>query len=535
MSLHELIYESGIEKEIIERNFSKQDLFLELNEKDHRFADNKDVSLSNAKLGELGQVLDVVMNPNVKQRNLLEEIYCKFLECDPGEIKKDTKKYAPYKSNVIKFCLNKLLKSKGVYSNVDLTIDRKSEDGVKTISVSESGKSSQIIHTGPDTTVRIPVCFHIGLQKGKDKFVLETVEDYGYFAISFRYKKGDEKAIDRFIKFFDELMKRNNFYKGGKITPQMEFLKLESLDWSDVFLKEEVKEQIMYNITDFYEKEEIYKKNGINAKCGLIWEGCPGTGKTLTAKILFNKLDNITCLWVTPDSVNSARDVKSIYEIARDLSPSLVFFEDADLYCVDRSYSRGNPVLGEIMNQLDGLVPLEGVVTIFTSNDPGVMEKALIDRPGRFDERIVFDPPNAEIAIKMMKKYLSIPKFNNEDLKDVAESSEEMRLTGSHIKRLCDLAVIYAIKDGSLDDNEIAIINKEHLNDAVGKIKDMKIKAGEEKVSYLSKKKESINTPPQFFIPESDEELTEDVIQTEDTIQEESKPKRSSLIRSIVG
>jgi len=123
MSLHELIYESGIEKEIIERNFSKQDLFLELNEKDHRFADNKDVSLSNAKLGELGQVLDVVMNPNVKQRNLLEEIYCKFLECDPGEIKKDTKKYAPYKSNVIKFCLNKLLKSKGVYSNVDLTID----------------------------------------------------------------------------------------------------------------------------------------------------------------------------------------------------------------------------------------------------------------------------------------------------------------------------------------------------------------------------------------------------------------------------
>lgn len=521
------LLENEIKKEILENNQSKQDnLILELNSKDRRFLDNKDVILSKAKLGELAQILDVVHNPYDKQISLLEEIYSKFLECSPKEIKKDTKKYPPYKANVIKFCLNKMVRSKGTYSDIDLSLERESDDGIKTISVSESGKSSQIIYIDPVKTVRIPTCFHIGLQKGKDKFVLETVEDYGYFAICFRYKKGNEKVIDKFIDYFDELMKNNNFYKGGKITPQMEFLKLEDLDWSDVFLKEEIKEQIMYNITDFYEKEEIYKKNGINTKCGLIWEGQPGTGKTLTAKILFNKLEGITCLWVTPDSVRSAYDIKNIYEIARDLSPSLVFFEDADLYCVDRSYSRGNPVLGEIMNQLDGLVPLEGVVTIFTSNDPGVMEKALVDRPGRFDERIVFDPPLAELAIKMMKKYLSIPQYDDKDLFDIAKSSEEMKLTGSHIKRLCDLSIINAIKDNSMDSNNIAIINKNHLKDAVCKIKDMKIKSGEEKIDYLSKKKE--------YATDLSASCVSETIVHQETKAKEEEPKRNSLIRSIV-
>lgn len=524
-----IIVESQTEREILNNNFckSKSDVILELNEKDNRFKDNKDINLKDSKLGEFGQILDIVMNPQIKQRDLFEEVYCKFLDCSPSEIKKDVKKYPPYKTNVIKFCLNEIIKSKGRYLNVDLSIDREIEDKTETISISQFGKNSQIINIGPEKTVRIPTYFHIGLKKEKEKFILETIEDYGYFALCFRYKKGNEKSIDNFIEYFNELIKKNNFYKKGKITPQMEFLKLEKLDWSDVFLQEEVKDQIMYNITDFYEKEEIYNKNGINAKCGLIWEGQPGTGKTLTAKVLFNKLEDITCLWITPDSACSARDIKNIYEIARDLSPSLVFFEDADLYCIDRSYSRGNPILGEIMNQLDGLIPLKGVITIFTSNDPGVMEKALVDRPGRFDERIVFNPPSADIAIKMIEKYLDIPSYNKKDLAHVAEVSEEMKLTGSHIKRLCDLSVIYAIKDNSIDKNDIAIIKKQHFDNAVDKIKNMKIKSGEEKINYLNNKKSENIKPissPVNSIYESDINYTEKI----------EEPKRLSLIKDII-
>ncbi len=457
----------------------------EINEEDPRYLNNKDAILKDANLGQVAQTLDLILHP---PREEFKNVHAQYLECNTSDLIRDTKEFPPYKANLLKYVL--FYKDKK-YKKEDLNSTMKNSDGecIDYCVSSSDSKDFQIIHISKDKTVRIPTRIHVGMKKGMNKFVMKLIEDCGYFAIEFYYVKGNEKAIDKFLEYLNDLVDKNNFYKGQKISPSMQFLKLGDITWSDIFLDSETKDKISDNILDFFEKEEIYKKNGISTKCGLIWEGPPGTGKTLAGRVVANSLDGITFIWITPDDVRSARDIKSIYKIAKDLGPSVAFFEDADLYCVDRGQGGRNPILGEIMNQLDGLVPLEGVVTIFTTNDPGVLEKALIDRPGRFDDRVEFLPPRALVIVKMMKKFLTIPSYDEDDFDDIAEKSEKIKLTGAHVKRLCDLAIIYAIKDGSLDDDDIAQLKKEHFEKSFENIKNMRIKAGESKAEYLKNKK----------------------------------------------
>ena len=472
---------------IIEPENETEKVLKEINEEDFRFANNKNITLNKATLGQTGQILDLILHPPREEH---KNAHCQYLECDPDDLIRDTKQFPAYKANLFKYVL--FYKDKK-YKKEDLNTTMKNSDGKSfdyCVSASES-KDFQIINISQDKTVRIPTRIHVGMKKGSTKFIMKLVEDFNYFAIQFYYVKGKEKVIDDFIDYLNDLVDKNNFYKGQKISPGMDFLKLGNITWNDIFLDSETKEKISNNILDFFEKEEIYKKNGISSKCGLIWEGPPGTGKTLAGRVVASVLEGITFIWITPDDVRSASDVKSIYKIAKDLGPSVVFFEDADLYCVDRGRGGRNPVLGEIMNQLDGLVPLEGVVTIFTTNDPDVLEQALIDRPGRFDERVEFLPPKALVIVKMMKKFLTIPSYDEDDFDDIAEKSEKIKLTGAHIKRLCDLSTIFAIKDDSLDENDIAQLKKEHFEKAFENIKDMKIKAGESKADYLKNKKKS--------------------------------------------
>ena len=53
--------------------------------------------------------------------------------------------------------------------------------------------------------------------------------------------------------------------------------------------------------------------------------------------------------------------------MARFVSPTVVFLEDLDLFAEDRESSRGGG-LGELMNQLDGAIDNEDIVTIATTN-----------------------------------------------------------------------------------------------------------------------------------------------------------------------
>ncbi len=73
-------------------------------------------------------------------------------------------------------------------------------------------------------------------------------------------------------------------------------------------------------------------------------------------------------------------------DMARSLQPAMVVLEDVDLVAMDRAYYHANPLLFELLNQMDGLAEDADVVFVLTTNRPEGLESALAQRPGRVDQ-----------------------------------------------------------------------------------------------------------------------------------------------------
>lgn len=72
--------------------------------------------------------------------------------------------------------------------------------------------------------------------------------------------------------------------------------------------------------------------------------------------------------------------------------------EDVDLIAEDRSFGPGpNPFLFELLNEMDGVASDADVTFVLTTNRVDVLERALIDRPGRVDLAIEIPKPDAEL------------------------------------------------------------------------------------------------------------------------------------------
>lgn len=429
-------------------------LVREVFENDPRYKETADISLSDATLGDLGKSLDVVFNPLGSEYQLSETV-SDYLGCDPEHVIETTKQYPIYKSPLIRSFLPEV--DGYEFSNLRYGSDDWRPNHL------------EVIPTGPNSTRKIPVNYTLGASMGDQKLVISTQTQPRTFILRIftdgRKPKSDS-LVDGFLTDLEDTVSRNNYYRKQRLTPGGQFLSLGGKSWEDIQLPEEIKDQIRNNITNLVEKADLYRKNGVPSKRGLIFAGKPGTGKTLACKILASTLKDFTFIWVTANDVYSAEDVHSIYTMARELSPSIVLLEDSDLFCSDRNYGNGQSILGEILSQLDGLVELDGVVTIMTTNQPGSLDKALIDRPGRFDIQIVFDPPSDDAREKILKKALEKVEFNPDDISSVVSKSEG--LTGAELQELVNLAIIYAIDSNSLTEDGQAIVTSEHLTEALG-------------------------------------------------------------------
>lgn len=306
------------------------------------------------------------------------------------------------------------------------------------------------------------------------KFVVRmTVNSYsGVVDLNVHVPADRTGVADHFFSGIKKFIVENNIFRGQRITPNGGFLNVAHYGWGDLILSEEKKYAIRRNIVDIIAKQGLYEKNGVAMKRGIMFYGPPGTGKTLTGKVLASQMEGVTFIWVTPNHIHGAESMAQIYGLARELAPTIVFIEDIDLIARDRSVSAENPVLCELMNQLDGIQENRGVITIVTTNYPELIEDALQNRPGRFDRRIEFCLPDPETRRKMLAMMLDGRVLDKEanpvDIKAIALMCGE--LSPSHMREIVNTAVMNAIDDESLTPIDIAIINQKHLVDAVHEV-----------------------------------------------------------------
>lgn len=309
------------------------------------------------------------------------------------------------------------------------------------------------------------------ISRGDEKFIFESKTGYhdNYFfkVISkINGKVSGKELLEKFMKYTEE----HNFLRGKKIDPNCNFIKLDKdYSWKDVILPEKTKTEIRQNLSNLISNREIYRNNKMVVRRGLIFSGTPGTGKTSIVKVLCSTVD-WTVIWVSPKHLENPRRVSSILQLAKDLSPSVIVLEDIDLYGASRDSNHNPTVLGELMNQLDGVEGLVDIITIATTNREEVLEKALLDRPGRFDKVIKFGLPESKQRLQMLELFsATLTKDDSFTWKELSEKPTD-GMSGAQIKEIIAQGVIQAVDDNSIEDGKI-ILRYKHLKAAMKAIK----------------------------------------------------------------
>lgn len=173
-----------------------------------------------------------------------------------------------------------------------------------------------------------------------------------------------------------------------------------------VILKDDMLEAIIQDLREFVAKDTKawYESHGLPHRRSLLFHGPPGCGKTSTIKMLAGMFRLNACFlsFSAPNFSNS-----TLQDALADLpSRALLVLEDVDvLFNVDRKAETASSVtFSGLLNALDGLISVDGIVTIFTTNHLERLDPALI-RAGRVDRRFEFVHPNAKHLAKLFQSF----------------------------------------------------------------------------------------------------------------------------------
>src|SRR6185437_1680216 len=81
--------------------------------------------------------------------------------------------------------------------------------------------------------------------------------------------------------------------------------------------------------------------------------------------------------------------MQGVFEKARNATPAIVFFDEIDALAPHRdgAHEVTHRVVSTMLEYMDGLEAIEGVVVIAATNRPEALDPAIV-RPGRFDRLV---------------------------------------------------------------------------------------------------------------------------------------------------
>ena len=243
------------------------------------------------------------------------------------------------------------------------------------------------------------------------------------------------------------------------------FKRHEPVEDGDIVIDEDVRRILWRNVVDLHHRRDILKANRVPVRRGVLLYGPPGTGKTFACRYLCSKLAATTRIMVTGTALLK---VGQIFSLARMLQPALVILEDVDLVFASREINLYSSVLGDLLDQMDGLRPYEDVGILLTTNSIDRMEAAIKDRPGRVSQCIYFGPPNAKLRKRYLAHYLRAYDASKLTLDSLVADSDGT--TQAFLKEWVHRAVQIGCERLEDESGQVAL-RDEDFRDALGEMK----------------------------------------------------------------
>lgn len=202
----------------------------------------------------------------------------------------------------------------------------------------------------------------------------------------------------------------------GKSKAKIYMEKETHVSFQDVAGVDEAKLELM-EVVEFLKNPQHYTRIGAHMPKGVLLVGPPGTGKTLLARAVAGEAgvpffsingSEFVEMFV---GVGAAR-VRDLFTHARETTPAIIFIDELDAlgrargaYPIAGGHDEKEQTLNQLLSEMDGFDPSEGLILLAATNRPEILDPALL-RAGRFDRHVLVDRPDKIGRIQILQVHL---------------------------------------------------------------------------------------------------------------------------------
>ncbi len=259
---------------------------------------------------------------------------------------------------------------------------------------------------------------------------------------------------------------------GGQDRPTV-----EHWTWESLILAPAIKAQLQ-QLQAVIEDPESARRFGVDPPTGLLLAGPPGTGKTTVAKVLaaqarcsFYPISgaDVVSKWVG----ESERNIRQLFERARENRPSIIFIDEIDAIAGRRGEMGMGPHdshVNQLLAEIDGLAGQRGVFIIGATNRPDQIDPAML-RGGRLSRTIVLGLPDEEGRLAMLRLHAARMPTVGVRLEELARATEG--LSPADLKALCQEAALAAMARARAEsgDGAAAAVTHDDFTEALARLR----------------------------------------------------------------
>lgn len=219
-------------------------------------------------------------------------------------------------------------------------------------------------------------------------------------------------------------------------------------------------------VIEFLRNPGKFRRVGASMPKGILLVGPPGTGKTLLARAVAGEA-GVPFYSITGSDfmemfvgVGASR-VRDLFNEAKQNRPSIVFVDELDSIGrlrgagIGGGHDEREQTLNQLLSEMDGFEPNQGVVVLAATNRPDILDPALL-RPGRFDRRVTIDLPTASQRAAILRVHSRNKPLSEEvDLEALARGTPGF--SGADLENLLNEAALNAAREGknTIDSHDV--------------------------------------------------------------------------------